>query len=439
MSLRAVTKNEAKALVQQGYFDQAVTALKSLIKQPAYAKDADCNKLLGQALCMSGRYEEAIPYLEFVVRSNKRSGAQWYLAIARQHTYEFEEALEALETYMPVLSSQEWLTRADSLMSEIKIGERAFNHIEDVVVIDSMLVPRAEFFNYYQLGSESGRVIQSPEEGIGFENLSGDHRIFSGEEGLIEQHRFQGEWAELQPVEGIGSEDFEIKYPFLRSDGETLYFACDSTPGMGGFDIYRTTFNHEEGCYYQPQRLGMPFNSPFDDYMMAIDETNEIGWWATERHATEDSVMIYLFILEDDITYLDESTISRARIDCIAETWREPEGYADLLKAMREGPTIEPETPKLHIVISNERVYTSESDFRNPQALNAYQQSVSLSEQISEVETRLTAMRHEYHQVGEARRKLLAPRIIEDEEKLPQLIEQQRQLVLSYRRLEQGL
>lgn len=394
------------------------------------------NKAEGKRLCQLGKYEEAKPFLERAIRQNSRSGALWYLAIVKQHLYDFDGAVEALESYLPALSSEKWLNRADSLMTTIKIGQRAFNHCQDVVIIDSLQVGKDDFFAYYRLGAESGRILKDEGEPY-FENLAGDHQIFSTGSGFEERHKFQGQWDERHPVGGFGSEQFNYIDPFLRSDGETLFFACDSTPGMGGFDIYRTTFNAEANAYYEPERLDMPFNSPYDDYMMAIDETHQVGWWATNRNAGKDSVTIYLFLLDDETSYLDEPIVSRARIDNIAETWREKGGYASLIEQLKEAPQEMVVEKRLHIVINDDKIYTSEEQFRNSDALQAYQKSVLTQQKIAEQESDLASLRSEYAGASASDRRTLGQKIAHLEEALFSLYRQRRDAELRYRRLEQ--
>ncbi len=394
------------------------------------------NKAEGKRLCQLGRYSEAKPFLEKAIRQNPRSGALWYMAIVKQHLYDFDGAVESLEAYLPALSSAEWLNRADSLMTVLQIGQRAFDHCQDVVIIDSLQASKDDFFTYYRLGAESGR-IQSEQGEPYFESLAADYQLFSTGTGLEDRHRFQGQWDERHSVNGIGSNRFRIIDPFLRTDGETLYFACDSTPGMGGFDIYRTTFNPDMNAYYEPERLGMPFNSPYDDYMMAIDETHQVGWWATNRNAPADSVTIYLFLLDDDPVYLDEPTASRARIDNIAETWREEGGYASLIAELMEAPQEVVEEKKLHIIINDDKIYTSEEQFRNSDARRAYQRSVAVEHEIAEQEAALVTLRSEYARASAASRKALAPKIERAEESLFALYGRLREAVLRYRRLEQ--
>lgn len=397
---------------------------------------ADNNKLQGQALCNAGCYAEAIPFLEKSVAKNNRSGAWWYLAIARQHLYDFDGAVEAVEAYMPVLHSEEWLTRADSLMTTIQIGQRAFEHTLDVVVIDSMLVSRDGFFRHYKLGEDCGK-IQSAPEGLYYENAKGDHQIFPQNGGFAERHSFQGQWEDLQPLHGIGSTDYPLIDPFLLSDGTTLYFASDSIPGMGGLDIYRTTLDAETGEFYQPERLGMPFNSPFDDYMMAIDESHHVGWWATERGAVPDSVMIYVFLWDEDEATLDEPTVSRARIDRIADTWRNEAGYAVVLQEIMT-PKAKVEEPEsaIYAVIADGLVYTREEQFHSDQAREVFRLSVIAQQQIANLETSLLALRQAYSSASDAEQKGLKSRILHEESNLLSICHQYRQLQTTYRQFE---
>ncbi len=408
----------------------------SAVFYQSYAAPYVDAKAEGKRLCQLGKYEEAKPYLEKAIRQNRRSGALWYLAIVKQHLYDFDGAVEALESYLPALSSEEWLNRADSLMTVIQIGQRAYNHCQDVVIIDSLQVAKENFFTYYRLGAESGR-IQSEDGEPYFENIVADYQIFSTGNGLEDRHKFQDQWDQRHPVNGIGSEEFEIIDPFLRSDGTTLYFACDSIPGMGGFDIYRTTFNSDMNAYYDPERLGMPFNSPYDDYMMAIDETHQVGWWATNRNAPKDSVTIYLFLLDEDPVYLDEPSASRARIDNIAETWRDSRGYASLIAEIKEAPQEVVVENKLHIIINDDKIYTSEDQFRNSDARRAYQKSIEMEQKIADQETSLAALRSDYARASVSAKKTLEHKIVRAEETLFSLYRQQRDAVLTYRRLEQ--
>lgn len=432
----AITKKDAQTLVENHQYEEAIDALRSLMKQSAYAKDGDCNKLLGQSLCLTGRYKEALPHLQTAIRLNRRSGAQWYLAITLQHLYDFEGALEAIESYRPVLKSEMWLAKADSLEAECQQGLRAMNHIEDVEIIDSLFVYKPSFFSYYKLGPESGRVMSDEQNGLFFENQAADYRIYASDGSFFESYKIQEAWEEPHPLKGVGSDEFRMITPFMRTDGETLYFACDSTPGIGGLDIYKTRFNSEEGEFYQAERLGMPFNSPFDDYMMAIDETHQVGWWATDRGDDPEHVLIYLFKLNDNPEFLDEPDESRARIDRIADSWKQEGGYEELLNSMANNANQSEETERVEILINDHLVYYSTDQFKNAESQSLYEQSLKTKVAIEENEFRLKELREQYANSSSAQKSQVADQIRQIEDQLYSLYRQYRQEEKKMRSLE---
>ena len=40
----------------------------------------------------------------------------------------------------------------------------------------------------------------------------------------------------------------------------------------------------------------MPYNSPYNDYMLVMDEGTGLGWWASDRGAAPDSVTVFIFV-----------------------------------------------------------------------------------------------------------------------------------------------
>lgn len=393
-------------------------------------------KTQGIKLTQEGRYAEALPLLEKVVKQNKRNSCQWELAICRLHTYDYKGALESLENYRATQKKGAVLEKIDSLQELCSIGHRAINHVQDVVIIDSMLVGKSDFLSYYKMGAESGRLMTGDGNTTVFENQAADYRLSFIDGQLKESHQIKGVWEDWEPVSGVGSADFSVDYPWMMCDGETLYFASDSLPGLGGMDIYRTRYNSDEKAYYEPERLGMPFNSPANDYMMAFDELHNVGWWATDRNAPADSVAIYLFLMEDVPAYIDNynKALSRVRIESIADTWRQ-DNYNDIVKEIMNAPQMYVEVKQETIVINPTTVYHSAAEFRNAQARQLYEQSVAAIEALQSVELTLSEQRMQYA----SGRKNLGAAIVVNENKIKVLKTDIQKLQKEYRRLENNL
>ncbi|MCR5395324.1 MAG: tetratricopeptide repeat protein [Bacteroidales bacterium] len=451
-SMWGVTLHDAKAYVSNGQYPQAVTALRTLIAQPKFKNNAECRKLFGQSLCMTGDYEEAVPHLEFAAKRSK-TGAWWYLGICRQHLYDFEGAITALEKYRQLMTRSEyWTTRTDSVLAECQIGLKGVSHVQAVEVIDSLIVPQQLFFSHYLLGAESGRVLNPANCGgrfaaladstdaVVFENQAADYRLMSSRSAqgykLYESHLFADAWEEPRVVASIDAGTRRLCYPFMRSNGETLFFACDSTPGYGGLDIYKTHYSTDTESYYTPERLPMPFNSPYDDYMMAIDETHQVGWWATNRNTEPGQVCIYLYRLTDTPRYLEGRQPDRARIASIADTWRNPRGYEALIEEIQTAPQFLVEKEVIRIPISDGRVYASVDQFKSAEARSLYEQSLQTEETLLTVRGELDSMRQEYHSANAKRRAELRKRILQAEQQEQQLADRLKSMQKKYRNLE---
>lgn len=448
----AITLQEAKKYIDTHDYEKAVHAFRTLMQQPANAKNAECNKYFGQALCLTGAYEESIRYLQAGAKGNK-SGSWYYLGISRQHLYDFEGAIEALEKYQTYCSpGSVWMERTDSIIAECRIGLKGVNHVQDVVIMDSLLVSEQAFFLHYKLGNESGRMLTAAacgemyvrmtgkEDAPVFENQAGDYRLFMAEdeEGwhLYEIHRFNDEWDEPSLVASLEADGNQMCYPFMRSDSETLYFSMDKTPGFGGFDLYKTHYNREEEEFYTPERLGMPFNSPFNDYMMAIDETHQAGWWATDRNAPKGMICIYIFQLEEEPEYLEEENPERARIDAVAASWRKAEGYAAEMQQILTAPQQMVVKSGVTIPISNRLTYTSAEDFRSDGAREAYEQALQLENELDLLLEETRKMRDEWRGASAQRRQELRPSILSNEKRELQLRRQIQEARKQYRNLE---
>ena len=445
-SAHAVTIQEARSYVTRQDYQKAVVAYRTLLQQqPSLAKNPDFNKFYGQSLCMTGAYRESVPYLEFGAKHGK-SGAWWYLGISRQHLYEFAGAIEALEKYKALLSrNSTWIPRTDSIIAECEVGLKGIRHVQDVVILDSMIVPAKQFFAHYRLGAESGRLLPSGltgnQDGMVFENQAADSRLFAAFADsvycLYEQHLINGEWELPSVIASIDAGTRRLCFPFLRSDSETMYFACDSTPGFGGFDIYKTHYNSEAESFYKPERLGMPFNSPYDDYMMAVDETHQIGWWATNRNVKSDEmVCIYLFQMEEAPAYLDGEQPGRARIERVADSWRQKEGYDELVQEALNAPQFLEQREEVWIPISDELVYTSAEQFKSKAAREAYDASERIRANLEALRGELQGMREEWRSAGAKRQAALRSQILQDEKRERQLVEQLAAAQKKYRNLE---
>ncbi len=82
-------------------------------------------------------------------------------------------------------------------------------------------------------------------------------------------------------------------FPFLRND-TSLYFSSNGLPGMGGLDIFRSTFSNGE--WTKPVNLQTPINSPTDDFAIIFNPEEDAGFFSSNRKGGRGSDDIYSFV-----------------------------------------------------------------------------------------------------------------------------------------------
>ena len=75
----------------------------------------------------------------------------------------------------------------------------------------------------------------------------------------------------------------------------TLFFARRSPAGLGGYDLYMTRLTEQGNSFFEPTLLGMPYNSPYNDYLLAYHESEGWGILISDRFAPEGQVHVYRF------------------------------------------------------------------------------------------------------------------------------------------------
>jgi peptidoglycan-associated lipoprotein len=82
-------------------------------------------------------------------------------------------------------------------------------------------------------------------------------------------------------------------FPFMRND-TTVYFSSNGHPGMGGLDIFRSTFSNGE--WTKPVNMQVPVNSPGDDFGIVFNPEEDKGFFSTNRKGGRGSDDLYSFV-----------------------------------------------------------------------------------------------------------------------------------------------
>lgn len=405
------------------------------------AKDAPRNQAANlkaaDLLKDAGRFQEAIPFY-------LKGGNSGNLGIAESYfyLYDFDKADEYLDKYLAKRTKNEaakdmgfsygngdeTLDWTDYLRSRIDLGRSMLDRVEKIQIVDSINVPADQFFKFIKLAKSAGRLadefeIESivPKEYLDSESISGlwapayisesgEDMIWygsanDGESKMFESYRLaDGSWdnpAALFDYKSIfsNSNGSWVGYPFLMADGITLYFAADGENSLGDLDIFIS--RRDEDGFLQPSNIGMPYNSPYNDYMYAIDEQTGAGWWATDRNGLKDSVTIYTFIPQDlRINYpVDTPNLADyAKVTSIGMTQNPDRDYSkfrDKIASLELSKT-SGSNRRFEFALPNGKIITSVSDLASGMAREAMRQYLDEQKAYDDAVAHLAELRKAY-------------------------------------------
>lgn len=248
--------------------------------------------------------------------------------------------------------------------------------VEEVCFIDSFVVDKEKFLDAYKISPESGKLFMydtyfndsGKEGGTVYETELGNKLYYSEMQpdstlSILSRNKLLDKWSDGSLLPGSINEAMNADYPYVLTDGITIYYASDGPGSMGGYDIFVTRYNTNTDSYLMPENVGMPFNSPYNDYMYVIDEFNDLGWFASDRYQPEGKVCIYVFIPNSSKQVYNyegmdpDKMISLAQLHSIKDTWTDTDAVKGAEKGFGPLPTQSRRPPRS--MISNSSLTTT--------------------------------------------------------------------------------
>ena len=319
--------------------------------------------------------------------------------------------------------------RAQVLISQLARAERMYSRAELLHVVDSVIVDKRSFFTALPQGG--GKIL------VEEHYLSGDSlmKATSYQDALKNYLRASqtglqwlsslgdagmGSW-ELRPMNlsALG-EDRSVTSPFLLEDGTTLLFGRLSDQGLGGYDLYMTRLTEQGNSFFEPTLLGMPYNSPSNDYLLAYHESEGWGVLVSDRFAPTDSVHIYRFTgrpaflatkVEEEgeaMELTEDERFRRASLQGVL--------YGDSTQA--HGVTsrgIESKKAKkgeFYFLLQGNQVYRHWADFTTSEGMKAFRRAEELRTSLEGQEEHLRTLRQRWSTITSSDRESLRAEIL---------------------------
>ncbi len=126
-----------------------------------------------------------------------------------------------------------------------------------------------------------------------------------------------GSWGEPQSIMELNT-DFDEDSPFLAEDS-TLYFSSRGHGSLGGYDIFRSTYDKKRKRWSEPYNMDYPINTVAEDTYFSI--YGKVGYLSSTRVGGYGSFDLYKVLLFNKI--MIEGTL-------VHEATKEPIPYAQI-------------------------------------------------------------------------------------------------------------
>ena len=446
--LSAQSPEQARRLYLAGRYEEAKPAFEKLVKQAH--NNASYNHWYGVCCFETGDPETAEVYLKIAANRRVQESSR-YLGELYFQAYRFDEAARRYEEYIDIIAKKnEDIEPYKKRLELAEKAQRMVERVENIQIIDSVVVDKDNFLEAYLLSEESGSIAffgnffrtDVPLHATVYMNGIGDKIFYAYspayEENrcsLFTQSKLLDKWGDEKRLPAnINSPEGNNNFPFVLTDGVTIYYASEGNGSIGGYDLFVTRYNINSDTYLTPEQLGMPYNSFANDYMLVVDETKGLGWFASDRNQPQDKVCLYLFIPDEQRSRIEGEDMDTKRalalISSIADTWKPAADYSALVRlAHTRMPFTKKEIRKdFEFVINNNLVYYTWEDFKSPEARGFYEKRISLDAQLNDLHKKLEELRLAYANADKARKEQLKPSIHQAEEQWDDLLRQPEQL-----------
>lgn len=247
-------------------------------------------------------------------------------ADTRLKEYDFAAASELYRRAYEASSDEAFRGSMVEKMAQCDNGLNMLSFACKPVVVASRTVPAADFFLYYShIAAERWGRLEDGSVAALCPSL--DRMFFArdneGQSDIYTSSLIEGDlWStpSLLGESHISPKDETM--PVVSYDGKKLYYSSKGLFGMGGYDLFVSSWDAATGTWSEPQNLGFPFSSVGDDFLYSDTPDGNFSLLASNRDCGPDSVTIYVLQfknepLKSSVTAAEASKIAALEVSTV--------------------------------------------------------------------------------------------------------------------------
>ena len=262
----------------------------------------------------SYKKQDAFKYLNYSVTDpNIAPEAYFYLGKAFHLNFQFNEAIKNYNTYIQKSGGKP--NPNFDINHQIEMcqnGKKLLTTITDLVVLEKKEIEYASFFRLYNLADIGGVMLITAEYQSKIDKKKNHTPLIhfpdkaqtiyyssygdseKGSKDIYYRKRLpDGKWGLPALVAGNVNTTFDEDFPYLSPNGEYLYFCSKGHNSMGGFDVFRSKFDPENGTFGQPENMDFAISSPDNDLFYVVDSLEKNAYFASSRQSQNGKIHVY--------------------------------------------------------------------------------------------------------------------------------------------------
>ena len=305
-------EDNAFMLFTQKDYDKAMPLFSQLLS--LHPQDPSYNYGYGVCLIETNTDTKgAMKYLKFAQSKSKNPVIFYYIGKSYHLNYQFDKAIANYQQFKekapkPTLKEFD----IDQKIRMAENGKQLINYVSDLIVLDNKKVKDENFYYSYRLDDFGGKLIITPKDfktkvdikkkyrGITF--IWNDTVAFyasygNNRKGSLDIYQVRrnpdNTWSVPTNIGPDINSTYDENFPYLSPDGKTFYFSSKGFNSMGGYDIFKSSFDSTTARFSNPVNMDFPINSPFDDLLYVTDIKNQYAYFASNRETGNDEISVY--------------------------------------------------------------------------------------------------------------------------------------------------
>lgn len=129
-----------------------------------------------------------------------------------------------------------------------------------------------------------------------------------------------GKWGPAQNLGPIVNTKYDEEGVFVHPNGKEIFFSSQGHKSMGGFDVFSSVIDPENGFLSAPLNIGSPINTTSDDLYFKTNADGTIAFLSSDRANGLGNIDIYQFLYPEeneprDITLIVGRIINNSKED----------------------------------------------------------------------------------------------------------------------------